>query len=50
MSTLECGIQKGHFFSPGAGANSVGYSTVEVADHYVAHQEDAHQKKLVAYA
>ena len=41
---------KGHFFSPGACANSVGYNTVDVVDHYVAHQEDVHQTRLAAYA
>jgi len=41
---------KGHFFSPGGLANSTGYTTVDVVDHYVRNQEDIHQQKLTAYA
>ena len=40
---------KGHFFSPGALANSTGYTTVEVIDNYVKHQEDIHQKTLASF-
>ena len=41
---------KGHFFSPGACANSTGYTTVEVVDRYVRNQEDIHQTSLTSYA
>lgn len=41
---------KGHFFSPGACANSTGYSTVDVIDNYVRNQKDIHQKELSAFA
>ena len=37
---------KGHFFSPGAYAGSVGHNTVEVVDNYVKNQIDIHQTKL----
>lgn len=37
---------KGHFFSPGACANSTGYNTVDVVDNYVRNQIDIHQKHL----
>jgi len=37
---------KGHFFSPGACANSTGYNTVDVVDNYVRNQKDIHQKHL----
>ena len=40
---------RGHFFSPGAFANSVGYNTVEVVDSYVRNQEDIYQMKLGAF-
>ena len=40
---------RGHFFSPGAFASSVGYNTVEVVDSYVRNQEDIHQMKLGAF-
>ena len=40
---------KGHFFSPGACANSTGYTTVDVVDSYVKNQEDIHQRKLEIY-
>ncbi|MFH1053134.1 MAG: IS200/IS605 family transposase [Candidatus Woesearchaeota archaeon] len=40
---------QGHFFSPGGLANSTGYTTVEVVDNYVRHQEDIHQTQLSAY-
>ncbi|KHO45527.1 MAG: hypothetical protein QS98_C0010G0053 [archaeon GW2011_AR3] len=41
---------KGHFFSPGGLANSVGYNTIDVVDNYVRHQEDVHQLRLHAFA
>ena len=41
---------KGHFWSPGAYAGSVGYNTVDTVDHYVKHQEDVHQTRLAAFA
>ena len=37
---------KGHFFSPGGLANSVGYTTVDVIDRYVRNQADIHQTRL----
>ena len=40
---------QGHFFSPGASASSVGYTTVDVVDNYVRNQEDIHQTKLGAF-
>jgi len=40
---------KGHFFSPGACANSTGYNTVDVVDNYVRNQADIHQRKLVDF-
>ena len=40
---------KGHFFSPGACANSTGYNTVEVVDNYVRNQMDVHQKHLLDF-
>ena len=40
---------RGHFFSPGAFASSVGYNTVEVVDSYVRNQEDIYQMKLGAF-
>ena len=40
---------RGHFFSPGACANSTGYNTVEIVDNYVKNQRDIHQKSLEAY-
>ena len=40
---------RGHFFSPGAFASSVGYNTVDVVDNYVRDQEDIHQLKLGAF-
>jgi putative transposase len=40
---------KGHFFSPGAYAGSVGYNTVEIVDNYVKNQEDIHQTKLTTF-
>lgn len=40
---------RGHFFSPGAFASSVGYNTVEVVDNYVKNQEDIHQMKLAMF-
>ncbi|MFH1590464.1 MAG: IS200/IS605 family transposase [archaeon] len=41
---------RGHFFSPGALANSTGYATIDTIDHYVRHQEDIHQTLLTSYA
>ena len=41
---------RGHFFSPGACANSTGYNTVEIVDKYVKNQTDIHQKTLTNYA
>lgn len=40
---------KGHFFSPGALANSTGYNTVDIVDDYVKNQEDVHQKTLTSF-
>jgi len=40
---------QGHFFSPGGLANSTGYTTVDVVDSYVKHQEDVHQRKLTSF-
>ena len=37
---------KGHFWSPGAYAGSVGYNTIEVVDNYVKNQRDVHQRSL----
>ena len=41
---------KGHFFSPGAYAGSVGYNTVETVDAYVKNQRDVHQRSLSDFA
>lgn len=41
---------KGHFFSPGAFASSVGYTTVDVVDSYVKNQNDIHQTTLKTFA
>lgn len=41
---------QGHFFSPGALANSTGYNTVDVVDKYVKNQLDVHQKSLADFA
>jgi len=41
---------KGHFWSPGAYAGTVGHNTVEVVDHYVRHQEEIHQTRLQAFS
>ena len=41
---------QGHFFSPGACANSVGYAAIDVIDAYVRNQEDIHQRKLEDFA
>lgn len=38
-----------HFFSPGGLANSTGYTTVDVVDNYVKHQEDIHQMQLTTF-
>lgn len=40
---------KRHFFSLGGLANSTGYTTVDVVDNYVKHQEDIHQMRLSAF-
>ena len=37
---------RGHFWSPGAFASSVGYNTINAVDNYVKNQEDIHQTKL----
>ena len=37
---------KGHFFSSGAYAGSVGFNTVDVVDAYVRNQRDMHQRTL----
>ena len=41
---------RGHFFSPGAFASSVGYNTIEIIDNYVKNQKDAHQMSLEFYS
>ena len=41
---------KGHFWSPGAYAGSVGYNTVESVDNYVKNQRDVHQRSLSDFA
>ena len=41
---------RGHFFSPGALANSTGYTTVDVVDNYVRTQNDIHQTSLAAFS
>ena len=40
---------RGHFFSPGACANSTGYTTVDVVDAYVRNQRDIHQTELTSF-
>ncbi len=40
---------QGHFFSPGACANSTGYNTIDVVDNYVRNQIDVHQKHLLDF-
>jgi len=40
---------RGHFWSPGAYAGSVGYNTVEVVDAYVKNQNEVHQKTLTDF-
>ena len=40
---------QGHFFSPGACANSIGYTTVDTVDAYVRNQKDINQKQLTAF-
>ena len=40
---------KGHFWSPGAYAGSVGHNTVEIVDAYVRNQEDVHQLRLTTF-
>ena len=37
---------RGHFWSPGAYAGSVGYNKVDVVDDYIRNQEDIHQRRL----
>ncbi len=37
---------RGHFWSPGAFACSVGYNTVDTVDAYVKNQRDIHQRSL----
>ena len=49
QSKFRLRYPRGHFFSPGAFASSVGYNTVEVVDSYVRNQEDIHQMKLGAF-
>lgn len=41
---------RGHFWSPGAYAGSVGYNAVDVVDNYVRNQEDIHQRRLLDFA
>src|SRR3989338_2513137 len=41
---------RGHFFSPGAYAGSVGYNTMDVVDNYVKNQRDIHQRSLSDFA
>jgi putative transposase len=40
---------RGHFWSPGAYAGSVGHNTVEVVDYYVRTQQDIHQRGLADF-
>ena len=40
---------RGHFWSPGAYAGSVGYNTVDTVDNYVKNQEDIHQRRLLDF-
>ena len=40
---------RGHFWSPGAYAGSVGYNTVDVVDYYVKNQVDIYQKRLLNF-
>jgi REP element-mobilizing transposase RayT len=37
---------QGHFFSPGACANSTGYNTIEIVENYIKHQMGVHQTQL----
>ncbi|MEM4259856.1 MAG: IS200/IS605 family transposase [Candidatus Woesearchaeota archaeon] len=37
---------RGHFFSPGAYASSVGFNTVDIFDNYIKNQMDIHQTSL----
>ena len=41
---------KGHFWSAGAYAGSVGHNTVEVVDAYVKNQTDVHQKSIMDFS
>ena len=41
---------KGHFWSPGAYAGSVGHNTVDVVDSYVRNQRNIHQRSLRDFA
>ena len=47
---LRSYFRKGHFWSPGAYAGSVGYNTVDVIDSYVRNQAVQHQKLLTAFS
>jgi putative transposase len=40
---------RGHFFSPGALANSTGYNTIDMVDNYIRNQQDVHQKTLTEF-
>ena len=46
QSKFKLRYPRGHFFSPGAYASSVGYNTVEVVDNYIKNQMDIHQTSL----
>ena len=41
---------RGHFWSPGAYAGSVGHNTVEVVDNYVKEQASVHQARLEEFS
>ncbi len=41
---------RGHFWSPGAYAGSVGHNTIDVVDSYVKNQRDVHQRTLSEFA
>ena len=47
---FRLGYPRGHFFSPGAYASSVGYNTVETVDNYIKNQMDVHQTSLSNFA
>ena len=40
---------RGHFWSPGAYAGTVGHNTVDIVDNYVRLQTDIHQKTLADF-